>query len=198
MSLLKYTTNAGVNWNTLNYPSTTEGVGIAGNMNEFIIGVLGRTIYKTTNGGTNWSAEFALDAGISRQQMTKSRDGVYVWDARSNGKVGKRTIPIGIQKLSSEIPSGYNLSQNYPNPFNPATIIRFNVPETGKSKMGNGVIVLKVYDVIGREVVTLVNEKLNSGTYEATFDASKCTSGVYFYRLTADGFSETRKMVLLK
>jgi hypothetical protein len=64
--------------------------------------------------------------------------------------------------------------------------------------MGNGVVVLKVYDVIGREVVTLVNEKLNPGTYETTFDASDYSSGVYFYRLTSEGFSETKKMAVLK
>jgi len=123
--------------------------------------------------------------------MTKSRDGVYVWDARSNGKVGKRIIPISIRNLSSEMPSGNRLSQNYPNPFNPVTNIVYSL-------MKSSLATLRVYDALGREIQSLVNEKQAPGTYEAVFDASHIPSGVYFYRLTAEGFSETRKMVVLK
>ncbi len=191
MSLLKYTTNAGANWSNMNYPSTTQGVGIAGNLNGFIIGVLGRSIYKTTNGGSNWVVEFALDTGMTRRHMTKSRDGVYVWDARSNGKVGKRTIPISIRNLSSEMPSGNRLSQNYPNPFNPVTNIVYSL-------MKSSLATLRVYDALGKEVRTLMNENQAPGTYEAVFDATRLPSGVYYYRLTTEGFSETRKMVVLK
>jgi len=192
ISLLKYTTNAGANWSNMNYPSISPGVGIAGNLNEFIIGVMGTKIYKTTNGGSNWAVEFSLEpSNMVRYHMTKSRDGVYVWDARSNGKVGKRIIPISIRNLSSEMPSGNRLSQNYPNPFNPVTNIVYSL-------MKSSLATLRVYDALGREIQSLVNEKQAPGTYEAVFDASHIPSGVYFYRLTAEGFSETRKMVVLK
>ena len=91
----------------------------------------------------------------------------------------------------SSVPSDFALSQNYPNPFNPSTKITYALPRSGN-------VVLKVYNEIGKEVSTLVNEFKNAGTYEITFDASKLTSGIYFYRLTAGGFTSVKRMVLLK
>jgi hypothetical protein len=104
--------------------------------------------------------------------------------------------PIGIRNISTEVPSGFSLSQNYPNPFNPVTKIRFEVP---LSKGGlKGVVSLKVFDITGKEVATLLNEQLQPGTYEVTFNALTLSSGIYYYRLTSDGFSETKKMMLVK
>jgi len=190
-TILSYTVNSGVNWVNMNYPNTGTSVGVAGGLNDFIIGNIGRKIYRTTNLGNNWTIEFQLDSGLSRYHMIKSRTGGVVWDARSNGKVGKRIIPINIHNISSEIPSKYSLSQNYPNPFNPVTKIRFDLPRAGFVK-------LTVFDALGREVETLVYEHQSPGTYEASFNASQYASGVYFYRLTADGFTETKRMILLK
>ncbi len=102
---------------------------------------------------------------------------------------------IGITPISSEVPKNFSLSQNYPNPFNPATKIKFDLPE------GNGddrFVLLKIYDVLGREVSTLVNQQLQPGTYEVNFDAANFESGVYFYKLTSGDFVETKKMILLK
>jgi hypothetical protein len=98
---------------------------------------------------------------------------------------------LGIQQISSEIPNGFSLKQNYPNPFNPSTNIKFDLPASSFTK-------LAVYDITGREVAPLVNEKLSPGTYEYKFDASKLTSGVYFYKLQAGDFIETKRMVLVK
>jgi len=81
--------------------------------------------------------------------------------------------------------------QNYPNPFNPITNIRYSIPYTENVK-------LIVYDVMGREIATLVNEKQSPGTYEATFDGSAFASGVYFYKLIAGDFSKTKKLLLIK
>jgi hypothetical protein len=89
------------------------------------------------------------------------------------------------------MPSSYSLSQNYPNPFNPTTNVKFSILNSGDVK-------IVVYDVQGREVQTLVNERLNAGTYEVKFDGSSLNSGVYFYRLTTEGFTETKKMLLIK
>jgi hypothetical protein len=97
----------------------------------------------------------------------------------------------GITGNNSEIPESFNLSQNYPNPFNPSTKISFSLPQASFVKM-------VVYDITGREVETLVNEDMNAGTFEVDFNASKLTSGVYFYKITADGFTETKKMILTK
>ena len=104
---------------------------------------------------------------------------------------------VGIQVISSSVPTEYKLFQNYPNPFNPRTVIRFDIQKP-EVRSQNSVVTLKIYDVTGREVQTLVNERLQPGTYEATFDGSKYTSGVYFYRLTTEKFSDTKRFVILK
>jgi Secretion system C-terminal sorting domain/Carboxypeptidase regulatory-like domain len=98
---------------------------------------------------------------------------------------------IGITNISSEIPKSFMLSQNYPNPFNPITNINVQLSKTGFVK-------LVVFDVLGREVKTLVNEELNAGSYRVDFDGSRLSSGIYFYRLETSGFTETRKMILIK
>ncbi len=84
-----------------------------------------------------------------------------------------------------------NLSQNYPNPFNPSTKIKFAIPKESN-------VDLSIYNVVGELVVTLVNEHLNAGYHEYEFNASKLSSGIYIYRIKADDFVETKKMVLLK
>jgi len=114
-----------------------------------------------------------------------------------NGVLYGDTVLTDVENISSEIPASYALMQNYPNPFNPVTMIRFAIPMDSRLR-GNDKVVLKVYDMLGREVRTLVNEMLEPGTYELRFDGSGLNSGVYFYRLTAGDFTETRKMVLLK
>jgi hypothetical protein len=83
------------------------------------------------------------------------------------------------------------LEQNFPNPFNPTTTIRFAIPQ-------NEHVTLKVYDLLGREVATLVNEARSAGNHEAFFDASNLASGVYIYRLTAGNFIATKKFTLIK
>ncbi len=103
-----------------------------------------------------------------------------------------RVTPLAVNVISNgEVPEKFSLRQNYPNPFNPTTNIKFSVAKSSYIK-------LVVSDVLGREVQTLVNEKLQPGTHEATFDGSMLNSGVYFYKLTANGYSETKKMLLIK
>ncbi|MBS1550567.1 MAG: S8 family peptidase [Bacteroidetes bacterium] len=93
--------------------------------------------------------------------------------------------------LNTEIPGEYSLSQNYPNPFNPVTNVEFVIPKFG-------LVSLKIYDILGKEVATLVNENLQPGTYKYNFDASNLASGVYFYRIKAGDFIQTKSMMLLK
>jgi hypothetical protein len=97
----------------------------------------------------------------------------------------------GIQPIGNEIPNLFKLEQNFPNPFNPKSSIKFQISKLSEVK-------LTVFDVLGREIAVLVNQQLTPGTYEVDFDGSKYSSGVYFYRLTAGDYTETRKMVLLK
>ena len=100
------------------------------------------------------------------------------------------------QQISGNIPQNFSLSQNYPNPFNPVTKIKFSLPHS--SNQGAEAVKLVVFDILGREAATLVNEKLSPGTYEVDWDGSNFNSGVYFYRIQAGSFIETKKMVLLK
>ncbi len=102
-----------------------------------------------------------------------------------------KTEVISVRTISTEVPSNFSLSQNYPNPFNPTTNIKFAVNKAG-------LVSLKVYDLAGKEVSTLVNENMAVGTYEYKFDASSLSSGIYFYTMKANGYSETKKMMLIK
>jgi len=113
---------------------------------------------------------------------------------------GDTSFPVGINQIEAEVPKSFSLSQNYPNPFNPNTKIIFQIAKSGNAK-------LTIYDALGREVATLVNEQLQPGTYEAEWDGSNYPSGVYFYKLTvqpsarserSDGYTETKKLVLIK
>jgi N-acetylneuraminic acid mutarotase len=106
---------------------------------------------------------------------------------------GRYTNPalIGIKIINEKIPTFYALKQNYPNPFNPKTIINFQLPMFGNVK-------LIVYNILGREITTLVNEQLKPGIYEVEWDGTNYSSGVYFYKIVSGSFSSTKKMVLVK
>jgi hypothetical protein len=119
---------------------------------------------------------------------------VYNKDSLGYSKLYAKYFVIlldNLRKLSGDIPYGYSLGQNYPNPFNQSSIISFQCPVQGMVK-------LKVYDIRGCEVTTLVNEKLNAGSYEVVWNASQYASGVYFYRLSSENFIETKKLLLIK
>jgi hypothetical protein len=105
---------------------------------------------------------------------------------------GVNIVPIsGVEPISSQIPKEYKLSQNYPNPFNPSTMISYELPKSG-------LISIKVYDVLGKEIATLVNEVKNAGKYTVEFDGMTFSSGTYFYRLESNGTIMTKKMMLIK
>jgi hypothetical protein len=95
------------------------------------------------------------------------------------------------RSIKNPIPSEYYLSQNYPNPFNPDTRIDYSLPE-------KSFVTLKIYDILGEKVFTLINEEKSRGNYEIEFDASSLASGIYIYKLQAGSFTETRKMVLIR
>jgi hypothetical protein len=96
-----------------------------------------------------------------------------------------------INKNSNKTPTSYSLNQNYPNPFNPVTKINFELPKSG-------LVTLKVYDVLGKEVSTLVNEIRKAGDYSIDFNGSALSSGVYFYKIEANGYTDMKKMMLIK
>ena len=126
--------------------------------------------------------------------------GAYTVTVQGNGPNGtpvhRRTItvnvgPTGIVNIGGEVPSAFSLSQNYPNPFNPTTNIKFDVPKSGNVK-------LNVYDMSGKVVQELVNTALNAGAYSILLNAVNLSSGTYFYRLESEGYTDTKKLVLIK
>ncbi len=146
-------------------------------------------VFKTTNGGTNWSD---VSTGIGDKQVkVLAMSSTSIYAGTPNG-VFRTTRPTAVKEDVQHImPEKFELSQNYPNPFNPSTVIEFRVPN-------NGLVTLKVYDILGREVATLVNESKSSGAYKTAFNAEKLSGGIYFYRLQSGNFEVTKKMILIK
>jgi len=194
--------NNGLNWS----PVSTPGSGI---ISASAIGpgsyavcwyTKGNKIYTGQN-GDGFSYQYTSPFGNYKHMFANITNSTAVWAVRDNGGISKYTGQVGIQTISNEIPDNLSLSQNYPNPFNPSTTIRFKIPlsrgVTGEA--GRGVFTsLVVYDVLGSEVATLVNQQLNPGTYSVEWNASNHPSGVYFYRLSAGEFTQTNKMILMK
>ncbi|HEX2788544.1 MAG TPA: M14 family zinc carboxypeptidase [Ignavibacteria bacterium] len=115
-------------------------------------------------------------------------DGIYVDNFRV---VDYRSSLVGAEQISSSVPDRFGLKQNYPNPFNPATTFEFSIAKTE-------FVNIKIYDISGKEISSLVNQIMNPGIYKINFDASNFASGTYFYKITAGSFSDIKKMVLLK
>jgi hypothetical protein len=186
-------TNNGTNWsvifNFICYDMEIDPL----NSNIFYAGTQ-NGIYKTTNRGQNWiiyNNTFTPSKyvyGIVKNP--NSGDTLFVVTQKKVYKVFGQSV-VGVPQSSEIIPTQYELYQNYPNPFNPKTNIRYAIPK-------NSFVKLIVFDALGRKVETLINEKQNAGIYETAFDASPYPSGVYFYRLDTDGFSDVKKMILVK
>lgn len=195
------TSNGGINWFThnsnLNFNINklvmlNQNKGWAGGTN-YVNGNNWGAVYKTTNAGLNWFLQFnEYNKPVRSMYFIDSLRGWFCGDKSSvySTTNGGGSL-IGILPTSNQIPSGFSLHQNYPNPFNPISKIKFDIPKM------SGVKVI-IYDLLGREVATLVNEQLKPGTYETEFDGSNFASGIYFYSLITDEYTETRKMVLIK
>jgi len=122
--------------------------------------------------------------------------GITSWDQSKGNYIFLNSSNPVYAITEQNLPDDFILYQNYPNPFNPSTKIKFTIPSNVKGQLSN--VSLKVYDVLGNEVATLVNEYKPTGSYEIEFDARGLTSGIYFYKLQAGAFSETKKMILLR
>ena len=182
-------TNNGFNWLQIALEEELVGdIEISGS--NLFAGTFSGGVYVSNNYGANWVQR---NEGLT--QLTSGALCIlnnYIFNGTQNS-VFRRPLSeiIGIKQISNEVPSFYSLSQNYPNPFNPVTNINFAIPE-------NGFVKLTIFDINGREVETLVNDKLGAGTYNADWNAANYSSGVYFYKLTTKEFSDTKRMVLVK
>ena len=192
--LVKKTTNGGVNWTEVLRDTTAtitriffvdsyKGYAVAGS----------KKLYRTTNGGLNWSMQ------IPDTSMLASIRGIHFINAYTGWLVGNYGAVLYTSNGGSTfaedpiaaVPDKFRLGQNYPNPFNSHSKFKF---ETGK--LGN--VKISVYDIQGREIQTILNEKLIPGIYEVNFDGSGLNSGVYFYRMTSGNYTETKRMILMK
>src|SRR5690606_38244633 len=131
--------------------------------------------------------------GINHIDFVRSGTNVYGYAVAGDGSVLKISETVtGVEDPVSNIPAEYKLSQNYPNPFNPSTTIEFSIPQASY-------VTLKVYNALGKEVASIVDGQMQPGNYSQQFAAaSSLGSGVYFYKLTAGNFTETRRMILTK
>lgn len=201
-NLLK-TTDYGVSWSTITSLGTGLIAGIAGlNMwsgNIWYVRNGSGNIYYNDGNGFGMIDYTAPSGTYTYVTTDRLANFPYIGFAvRTNGGISYKQIFVeGINIIEGEIPSSYNLSQNYPNPFNPVTRIKFSIPqiETAQRVVPTELI---VFDALGREVQTLVNENLSSGIYEVEFSGENLPSGVYFYTLSAGPFRENKKMILVK
>ncbi len=192
--LLKKTTNGGVNWTEVLRDTTATitrlffidshtGYALAGS----------KKLYRTANGGLNWSMQIPDTSALA------SIRGIHFINAYTGWLVGNYGAVLytsnGGSTFAEEpvasVPDKFRLGQNYPNPFNSSSKFKF---ETGKL----GSVKISVYDIQGREIETILNKKLIPGIYEVNFDGSMLTSGIYFYRMIAGNYSETKRMILIR
>lgn len=186
------TVNSGANWNfqTISSTFTLNDVNYIDTSTSFTVGISG-AIFKTTTGGDNW---VQLSSGTSNTLRSvffiNQNTGWACGDAGTLVKTTDGGI-TAIQPISNIIPISFLLEQNYPNPFNPITKIKFDIAKSSFVR-------IVIFDILGRVINILANQNLEAGRYEIDFNASNLPSGVYFYKLITDNFSESKKMVLIK
>ena len=135
-------------------------------------------------------------ANVNTSGVAIGLNGLIAVAGSNKIKVYTAGNPVSVE--DEQNPDGFELSQNYPNPFNPSTAIRYTIPSVTLSGVEGVLVTLKIYDVLGNEVATLVSEEQTAGTYEVEFSADGLASGMYLYTLQTDSYIETKKMILMK
>jgi photosystem II stability/assembly factor-like uncharacterized protein len=184
-------TDGGDNWASATVPGTGTIYSFNGVADRFWY-CRGSQIYWSNDNGASFSSQYTGTGTYDAMSLTQDGMTIRGWAVNTAGGIAMyNEILIGITNNQNGVPLSYSLSQNYPNPFNPTTKINFSLPKSGA-------VTLKIYDVLGSEVATLVNSNLKSGSYTVDWNAGGYSSGVYFYRLQAGDFTETKKMILVK
>jgi hypothetical protein len=193
------TTNGGATFSIVTGASGVTGFGtckwVYGTQYVYICGTTGSAgvAEESTDGGQTWS-QMTTPAVVDIVHMELVYVGgqITAYALASDGTVIKlQKFPSGIDPNNNSVPTSYKLEQNYPNPFNPTTNIRYSLPKASN-------VTVKIFDILGHEVMTVVNAYQNAGNYVETVNASSLASGVYFYTIKADNFTETKKMSLVK
>ncbi|MBL0108594.1 MAG: T9SS type A sorting domain-containing protein [Ignavibacteria bacterium] len=190
------TVNSGMNWISLTSNTSNDLFAVIFINNSTGYSAGSGKIIKTTNGGNNWISQQILFTGDFYDIMFSNIN--TGWAAGQFGTINS-TINggVGVKLISSEIPESFALHQNFPNPFNPVTKINYELPASRGERVTNYVS-LTVFDILGNEIKSLVNAKQTAGSYEVDFDGKGLSSGIYFYKLSAGSFSETKMMTLIK
>lgn len=183
------------------------GIAVGGSINQDSGG-----IFSSTNSGINWNRDVYTGAEMfSYDTKSPTPDSTYIWCVGSTGGStgftgklyeAKASILTGINIISDEVPHQFVLFQNYPNPFNPGTTIKFDIPNElvplNKGVQRGLSAKLVIYDILGREVASVINTQLRPGTYTVTWNASNYPSGIYFYKLSTGQYTQSKSMILLK
>lgn len=184
-------TNNGLNWSITSINSGYVFSMIVSN-NNLLASVPQTGIYLSTNNGVSWILKNeGLQPSYGTLKLMESNGYIYLGTYGNSVYRRPSSQVFGIELISSEIPLKFSLFQNYPNPFNPTTKIRFEVPKSGN-------VNISVFDMLGKEITTLVNQQLQPGTYETDWDSTGYSSGVYYYRIISGDYTETKKMILMK
>jgi len=186
-------TDDGANWNAVNTGLTTLNVRSAVvNGNNLFVGTNGGGVFLTTDNGSNWSA---VNTGLTNKYVyALAVIGSDLYAGTMGSGLWKRSLSdmvTAVEDNKINQPLNFTLFQNYPNPFNPTTTIQYNIPKTGFVK-------ISVYDILGKEIKTLVSEEKNPGSYEVEFEANGLASGIYYYTIRTGDFTQSRKMILMK
>lgn len=192
------TTDGGVTWMNVNIGSGVTGtcyfVWVPATPVVYILGSNGG-IKRSTDNGVSWvTTPTPGVTNLTHFDFMHSGMVVYGYAVSSNGNIIKLADTLNILtgiNSNNNFPKEYSLSQNYPNPFNPSTNISFSIPQST-------IVKISVFDILGREVYSPVNEFKQAGSYDVTIDAGRLGSGVYYYRMTAGDFTDTKKMIVLK
>jgi len=186
------TTDGGFTFSPQPVPGLGNINGIEGAGNNFWY-IRGTNIYRSTDSGNNWSpVHTTADTQLDIDFPDNMNGCLTGWSVGHGGSVTKMTgMVTGTGNNRTEISNAFELKQNYPNPFNPVTNITYSIPKPDNVK-------IIIYDVLSREVQTVVNEFKSTGTYEVQFNASHLAGGLYFYKMVTADYSETKLMVLVK
>jgi photosystem II stability/assembly factor-like uncharacterized protein len=200
-AILLKTTDGGTNWNAVpNVPYLIRDVAFINNNLGWAIGYDSSGvggILKSTDGGNTWTIDIGnLPAKLNALHIKDN----YGWAVGDNGLILRTTNagPTWVENNNQTLPTEFVLEQNYPNPFNPTTKIKYEIPASPNPSEGGALVQLKVYDILGREVATLVNKEQKPRVYEVDFSATYFSSGIYLYRLQSGDFNAVKKMILLK
>lgn len=190
---VQVSTNNGTTWIALEGQYTEPGVGSFQPNGEPVYDAAQTNWVKEEINLTTYSSSQVKIRFRLRTDSGTTRDGWYLDDIG----VFYYTIPTDVSNITEPL-YDFSLEQNYPNPFNPSTKIKYSIPSVALSGVEESLVTLKVFDVLGNEVTTLVNEEKPSGEYEVVFDAAGLSSGIYFYKLQVGSFTETKKLVLIR